>query len=118
MLANLIFAPYLLLLPLTPGQGISDQGPGRCNLATVYHLTAGGFLTVRSGPSIKSSKIDQLPEGHVVYICDEQEQWFKIFYSGPKGTCGTASPNGMDARDVRACSSGWVDRKWVNVLSG
>jgi hypothetical protein len=92
--------------------------PYLCNFARVYHLETGSYLSVRSGPSTRFSRIDRLTAGTAVYTCDEQGEWVKIFYGGPNTPCGSESGNGLDARRVATCKSGWLNRKWIDVISG
>lgn len=94
------------------------HGLDLCNFAKVYKLAPGSYLSVRSGPGEQYSKIDHLPDGKAVYICDEHREWVQIFYSGLDGPCGSASPAGLDAHKAATCKSGWVNRQWIDVLSG
>jgi len=90
-----------------------------CNFAKVKdHLEQGNYVTVRSGAGAQFRKIDRLHSGREVYICDERGDWFKIFYSDPNGPCGPTSSNGLDVQQTRGCKSGWVERKWIDVISG
>jgi hypothetical protein len=94
-------------------------GPYTCNLAKVYKMQGGKHLSVRSGPSMKSSTIDQLESGRFVYICDETAGWDKVFYGDAASECGPESPTtGLDVRKARGCKSGWVSDKWIDVISG
>ena len=92
--------------------------PYLCNYARVRHVQVGSHLSVRSGPGLQFSKVDQLRAGKPVYICDEQGDWLKIFYGGEETPCGSVSSVGLDVRKAAACKSGWVNRKWIDVLSG
>ena len=89
-----------------------------CNFAKVYHLKPGAHLSVRSGPGAKFPQTDQLVGGTVVYICDEQGDWLKISYGGENTPCGSVLSNGLDIQKAHECSSGWVNRRYINVLSG
>jgi uncharacterized protein YgiM (DUF1202 family) len=89
-----------------------------CNFAKVYHLKTGGRLSVRSGPGVQFSKIGSLEAGTTVYICDEQGEWNKVYYGGPNSPCGLTNPKGINVREVKTCKSGWVNRNWIDVLSG
>ena len=91
---------------------------GVCNYAKVHGLKDASYLTVRSGPDKHFRKLDQLGDGAEVYICDENREWYKIFYSDSDGPCGTPSPNGLDSRKAAACKSGWAHRNWIDVISG
>ncbi len=89
-----------------------------CNFAKVYHLNPGAHLPVRSGPGAQFPQTDQLVGGKAVYVCDEQGDWLKVSYGGENTPCGTVLSNGLDAQKALECSSGWVRRKYINVLSG
>jgi hypothetical protein len=90
-----------------------------CNLAKIYRLKTGHYVSVHSSPTQRSSKIDQLTNDTVVYICDEEEGWLKVSYGSRKNPCGPAAPiDGLDISKTTACKSGWVRREWVNIISG
>ena len=89
-----------------------------CNYAKVYRLKVGSYLSVRSGPGERYSKIDRLEAGRSVYICDEHMEWYRIFYGSLDSPCGEKSIGGLDVRKVGSCKSGWVNRKWIDVISG
>jgi uncharacterized protein YgiM (DUF1202 family) len=99
-------------------QTTSHETPYICNFARVHHLNAGEHLAVRSGPRLHFPKVDQLEAGKPVYICDERGDWLRIFYGDKNSPCGTAFPGGIDVRKSATCRSGWVSRKWIDVLSG
>ena len=90
-----------------------------CNFAKVK-ISSGGpaHVSVRTGAGPKFQQIDTLDSGREVYICDESGDWFKIFYSGPDGPCGATSENGLDVQKTKGCKSGWVEKRWVDVISG
>jgi hypothetical protein len=105
--------------PVVAGQAAPGQKSYICNLAKVFHLKAGDYLSVYSGPSDQSSKIDQLTNDTVVYVCDEEEDWLKVSYGTRKSPCGPVAPtDGLNVRKATACKSGWVRREWVNIISG
>ncbi len=87
-----------------------------CNFAKVHvHLAQNGFAIVRSGAGIRFRKVDRLRPGMGVYICDERGDWLKVFYSGP---CGPTAQGGLSVRKTRGCRSGWVEKRWIDVISG
>jgi len=53
-----------------------------------------------------------------MYICDEQGEWFKIFYAGKDGLCSQMSSNGLDVQKTKGCRSGWIEKKLIDVISG
>lgn len=105
----------------TPAQNPSGNSSASytCNFAKVKaHLEQGEYVAIRSGPGIQFKKIGRLPSGRGVYICDEEGGWFKIFYSAPDGPCGPTSSKGLDVQKTKGCHSGWVEEKWIDVISG
>jgi hypothetical protein len=118
---GLISALMTSAVPVASVSTSSQQGPTkgfRCNFAKVYHLKPGAQLPVRSGPGLQFPKIDHLVDGTVVYTCDEQGEWLKVSYGDKTTPCGSIVSDGIDAQKVSACKSGWVERKYVNVISG
>lgn len=90
-----------------------------CNFAKVKgDVKQGNDVAVQSGPGAQFRKVDKIRSGRGVYICDENGRWFKIFYSAPDGPCGLTSTNGLDVQKTKGCQSGWVEKKWIDVLSG
>jgi hypothetical protein len=116
---------FAVLMVLQSGNG-SAQSPSStpgasyvCNFAKVKdHLEEGDYVTVRSGAGSKFRKIGRLHSGREVYICDERGDWFKVFYSSPDGPCGSGSNGGLDVQKTKGCQSGWVEKKWIDVISG
>ena len=122
MLVGVLFAFTLTTIKQDVAQignpGTSYKAPDLCGFAKVNHLQEGSYLSVRSGPGSQFSKIDSLEAGTSVYVCDEHREWLRIFYGGKDTPCGSESPGGLDARKAATCKSGWVNRKWIDVLSG
>jgi hypothetical protein len=88
-----------------------------CNYARVYHLKQGSRLSVRSGPGLRFRSVDSLSEGVIVYICNEEAGWVEVFY-GSDSPCGSENSNGIQRNKTSGCKSGWVNKYWINVLSG
>ena len=116
MIAELI----LVLAAARPQQfGVTPNGaPWLCNYAKVYQLADGTKLSVHTTASNKSAKIDSLPNGAVVYTCDETSSWTQIFYGTVDKPCKAGTPNGLPEIQRTDCRSGWVQSKWINVISG
>jgi hypothetical protein len=90
-----------------------------CNLARVKdHIGLGDYAAVRSGPGAQFRKTDRLLSGREVYVCDEHGEWLKVFYSGPNRPCGPTFSNGLDVQKTKGCRSGWIEKKWIDVISG
>jgi hypothetical protein len=94
------------------------KGLDLCNYARVKRMQSPGHVILRSGPGLAFPKTDQLASGAVVYTCDYQGEWFKLFYSAPDGPCGSVLPQGISSDKVQGCKWGWARRKWIEVLSG
>ena len=118
MALAILMALTLGNLPAQSPSGTSSA-PYVCNYAKVKdHLQQGSYVTIRSGAGAQFKKIDRLHAGREVYICDERGDWFKIFYSDSNGPCGSTSSNGLDVQKAKGCQSGWVEKKWIDVISG
>jgi hypothetical protein len=90
-----------------------------CNFAKVKDQAVRGIdITVRSGAGVQFQKTDLLHSGREVYICDERGAWFKIVYSGPTGPCAPTNRKGRAVEKIKGCQSGWVEKKWLDVISG
>jgi hypothetical protein len=110
-----------LWLTRTPAQSLSGNSSTSytCNFAKVKaNSERDEYVTIQSGPGIQFKKIGHLHSGRGVYICDEQGGWFKIYYSAPDGPCGPTSSKGLDVQKTKGCHSGWVEKKWIDVVSG
>jgi hypothetical protein len=90
----------------------------RCNLATIYRLGPSGKIGIHSKPATRSMEVAQLPEGNIVYVCDQDGIWANVFFSGTEAPCFRAYEGGLEQKRARMCKSGWVEQKWVNVISG
>ena len=90
----------------------------RCNFAKVKPPSQSAFIPVRTGAASRFRRRDTLRDGQEVYICDERGDWYKVFYSGPAGPCRNESGNGLNVEKTKGCRSGWVEKKWIEVISG
>jgi hypothetical protein len=117
-----VLALPMVLLPVSvPAQSPSGNASASyvCNLAQVKdHIGQGDYATVRSCPGAQFRKTDRLLSRRDVYICDEDGKWFKVFYSGPSRPCGQTFSNGLDVQKTKGCRSGWIEKKWIDVISG
>lgn len=121
MRVKLLLALTLLLAVQGRAQtkaGPTNNGDFRCNYAKVSRLLPGHFLKMRSGPSANSSVIARLRLGQPVYVCDESREWFQVFYGTADGICAQTWPDGLDSKRAKSCNAGWVNRRWIDVLSG
>lgn len=105
-------------VPQSSQAGVSGDAPYRCNFAKVTVPSASKSAVVRVHPRPDSLQLDRLPSEQVVYVCDENRYWYQIFYGPPGTPCGSSAASGLDVREARKCKSGWISRRWVDVLSG
>jgi uncharacterized protein YraI len=119
MYLKVVVLALALLLYTGPGTAQTASPSYTCNFAKVT-LSSGGpaHVSVRTGAGSKFRQIDKLDRGREVYICDESGDWFKIFYSGPDGPCGGNSEDGLDVGKTKGCRSGWIEKRWIDVISG
>ena len=125
MMVQLRFAAFLVLIMTCPTLGIAQSPPASyiCNFAKVKVRSEKTSVLVRSGPGNNFRIVGRLQPGQEVYICDEDGGlydggWYNVYYSGPDGPCGPMSENGLDSQKAKGCQSGWVEKKWINVISG
>ena len=90
----------------------------RCNLATIYKLGPSGAIEIRSKPTLRSRVVARLPEGNIVYVCDQDGDWVNVFFSGTEAPCFRAYEGGLEQKRAMECQSGWVQQKLVNIISG
>ncbi|MEM7428067.1 MAG: SH3 domain-containing protein [Pseudomonadota bacterium] len=74
-----------------------------------------GFLAVRSGPSTKYRKIDELINGNKVWLFDQKGPWVGIVYGVPDVDC---SPIAKDRPVPYPAMKGWVHENWIGVTAG
>lgn len=74
------------------------------------------YLSVRTGPGTKYEEVDRLPMGAAVFLCDERGSWHGIVY--PQGDCGVTTPVAVRQPYRGVCRSGWVYKKYINVIAG
>lgn len=98
---------------------LTAQAPARA--ATVPYLCNYGRATSRISVHAAASEISRtiahLSARAAVYICDDTSGWFEIRFAAPKRSCPRAK-GGLDVRRATACSSGWVRREQVELVSG
>ena len=79
-------------------------------------------LSVRSGPSTTTAKIDSLHNGQSLWLCDSSSdgKWHGVIYVHGKDTpeCGLSSPVSSEKPYTGLCKSGWVHKTWVKVIAG
>lgn len=88
-----------------------------CNLAFVRGLGP-SRLQVRAGPGRRFRSRDALRDGERVYTCNESGEWLGVVFSRPGAPCGNQQPVGLDITLTRSCRSGWVHRRWIDIITG
>lgn len=86
-----------------------------CNYAKVNRTQYHNTVVLRSGPGMRYRSTGNLLPQRVVYVCDEEGDWFKVYFDG---LCNRRSTRGLDIRYVTRCRSGWVLRNKIQVISG
>ena len=101
------------------GDGESDACAG---LGQIARLDPAGdnFLSVREGPDSRYRERDRLGPGALVAICDERGSWLGVVYPAPGRDvdCAVAAPQARRAPYRGPCRSGWVHRRFVDVVAG
>ncbi len=75
------------------------------------------FLAVRSGPSAKYTKLDELHTDDIVYLCDEVGKWLGVVYTPGDTDCGVFTPWPSARPYTGPCRVGWVFRKYIRPLA-
>ena len=89
---------------------------GTCNVAVVKGLQ-NSRLRVRSGPGSQFPRIDSLGEGKRVFTCNEHREWLGVAYSAYEGMC-LGDEQGLPITQLPACRTGWVIRRWIEIITG
>jgi hypothetical protein len=117
-------ASLFLMAAFYSGRAIAAQVPvisepieaHTCNVAEVRGLGSNSRLFIRSGPGRNYSRLGSLPEHARVYVCNVSRRWLGIVFSRTVASCAYT---GRWARSLpEGCRSGWVDPRWVEILSG
>ena len=101
-------------VPVIVGGDASQAGCPRSGVVT--GLAGRGSLSVRSGPSTASPRIDGLPNGRSVVMCDwsVNGDWVGVVYAGDADVdCGLSKYIATAQPYSGACKSGWVSSKYV-----
>lgn len=101
-------------VPVIVGGDASQAGCPRSGVVT--GLAGKGSLTVRSGPSTASRRVDGLGNGRSVVMCDwsVNGDWVGVVYAGESGVdCGLSKYIATAQPYSGACRSGWVSSKYV-----
>ncbi|WP_420392920.1 SH3 domain-containing protein [Acuticoccus sp.] len=104
---------------------VGNDGPGWDACASqgrVVGLNPLGdnFLAVRTGPSTRHVKVDEVYTGDTLHLCEKRGRWWGVVYapSGEPVACGVTS--GVPAPQAYGgpCRSGWVHGSYVELYAG
>ncbi|HEX7750979.1 MAG TPA: hypothetical protein VF440_01110 [Novosphingobium sp.] len=79
------------------------------------------YLSLRSRPSPKARELARLRPGQWLIACDDRGggQWLGVLYDPTgKADCGTGSPVARRQPYRGPCASGWVARRFTEVIAG
>lgn len=63
-----------------------DYGNGGGGVKVTYQAKViGGALNLRKAPSTSADRIDQIPDGTIVTVVEEEPDWCKVVYDGREG---------------------------------
>lgn len=77
---------------------------------------AGNALSVRAGPGLQYASLDKLAAGTRLWLCDGRDGWLGVVYGSTD--CGVSTPVPDRRTYAGPCSSGWVYRKYVDLIAG
>lgn len=112
----------LQMVPVWDGQRSPPESVKgeRCNVAEVRRAQR---VKVRSGPGQQYAQTDVLAAGTTILTCNEARDrkdhyWVGVVYRARGKPCDGARPDGLDIWRSSRCQSGWVDSRWIEILSG
>ncbi len=106
-------------MPVMIGGDPDYDACGGSGVVTGLNPNGDGFLAVRSGPGTRFVMLDKIHNGHPIFFCDERGNWIGIVYSWDEGVdCGVGSPVSRRQTYNGPCRSGWVHRRYVQLLAG
>jgi hypothetical protein len=109
--------------PAVPVVITADPGYDVCGNGVVQALNphGDGFLAVKGGPGLDYPRIDKLYNGEEVYLCGYRGDWFAVVYpdrGGDPSACNVSTPWRNTMPYTGPCRSGWVHRRWIQVIAG
>lgn len=98
--------------------GGSNQVNACGTTGTIVGLDPKGenFLAVRAAPHITARETDRLAGGREVFVCGLQGAWMAVVYG--KAKCGVNKPIAERGPYKGPCKSGWVSKRFVEVIAG
>ena len=102
--------------------GGESQLDACASIGTIAGLTAEseGYLPVRASPHASAAEVARLNSGYVVSQCDSADDWLGIVFDGPDdlNRCGTGTPIAERVAYPGPCRSGWVEKRFVEIVAG
>jgi hypothetical protein len=90
--------------------------PWRCNYAKTKTTVAA--VPVFHTPAKHSRQVVSLRRGAIVYTCDEWGDWYKVSFPSSGKRCSTGTQDGLPNTKKSDCNSGWVQKKFIVIISG
>lgn len=84
-----------------------------CNFARVVKLK--NSIPVRDRPKQTGNIVGKVNVYMPIYTCDETEKWTEIRF---KGECAKKNVGGLRVNATGGCSKGWVESRYLDILSG
>ena len=101
----------------SPAPQYPDQGGPYCNHATIV-FPKDRRAVLRNGPGARRPVRGTILTGATVYTCDEQDRWVQVFYPSAGLPCKGGRPLGLPRKLSRFCQSGWIERRYVDTITG
>ncbi|MEN0040680.1 MAG: integron [Pseudomonadota bacterium] len=73
------------------------------------------YLSVRAEASSKGRELDRLGPETNVFMCDQRGRWIGVVYGSG---CGVGSPIPQRKAYNGPCRSGWVFKKYIQLIAG
>ena len=96
-----------------------------CNVATIS-AKPGARIFVRAAPRQSAAIVGMVKSDMRVFTCNaamywkdnRHRAWVGLAYRSGGLPCNGAVADGLDIRLSRRCKTGWVNDRWVTVISG
>jgi hypothetical protein len=111
-----VAAPASTRIPVHVGG--ADQQDACTGLVQVSGIGPRGFLAVRDGPGVNFRMLDRLRRGRLLTVCEERGMWLGVVYGEAGADCAVSSPRRRRTAYVGPCRSGWVHRRYAQLIAG
>lgn len=99
-------------------QTMRSSGPYLCNYAKIVVTGSAFSVIVYNKPRAHAASLARLNAGQEVYTCDDYGGWVKISFGDASTPCGITHKNGLREDLAKACRTGWIKQRLVNIISG